>query len=444
MLAIRLPTSLEAIALIFGAQWIGGIPVLVSPSEPEAYQLRQLASLDCRIVVAESGGDPRVMTLAALTRHGGTAPPEPVSAPSGVAYLQRTSGTTGDPKAASLTHRNLVAGVQAIGVAVEVEASDVLVSWLPLFHDYGLVQFVFFPVYYGLPVHLLQPKLGQIRAWLRLVEAVGATVTGAPDFAYRLATRLFRNETVDVSSLRHAGSGGEPVRSSTIRAFESRFSVPGVVRPGYGLGETTLAVCVARVGSPLRVDLAGNVSCGPPLPGYEVRILESGTAARPHPTGEILVRGAGVFERYFGATETALDSDGWFRTGDLGYLDDLGELHVCGRVRAMIKRAGALIPARAVEEIVDRVSGVRRSAALGCADEGAGEDLVVVAEARRSEGLARTIERELSERLGFPPRRVVLVPPRTLPLTGSGKLRYEAIRLRLLSGEFAQLESGGA
>ncbi len=329
-----------------------------------------------------------------------------------------------------------------------IHQGDVLVSWLPLHHDLGLVQFAFAPLYFGRPAHLLQPALTNVRAWLATISRVRGTITASPDFAFRLATRVVEPGTVDLSSLRVAVNGGEPIRRSTVKEFEERFSLPGVMRSGYGLGEATLAVASLPAGLPLRTDAAGNVSCGPPLQGIDVRIMGAdGRVLGPGETGEIQARGETVFAGYWrdsAATREVL-RDGWLHTGDLGSLDDGGHLYVSGRLRAMIKRAGALVPARVVEEVVDMVDGVRLSAAIGCEDEAGMEDVVVIAEAslrildspRRCDGLRRAIEAGVQEALGFPPRAVVLVAPKSIPRSDSGKVKHVELRERYVSGRLA-------
>ena len=457
---LQLPTGLDAIRLIFSLQWIGAVPVLLNPALSAQTVARRLVPLGCRrVFVQEAGGvvagsEPggsdvlEAVSVRQLPAQSAPAPPSPACDSGDVAYLQPTSGTTGEPRAAAITHRSLMAQLRALGELHHINDRDVLVSWMPLHHDFGLVHFVFAPVYFGRPAHLLQPALSNVRAWLSTISRVRGTLTASPDFGYRLAARAVESGGLDLSSLRVAVNGGEPVRETTAEVFERRFSVPGVMRPGYGLGEATLAVASLPAGLPLRTDAAGNVSCGPPLLGIEVRIAGAdGRVLGPGETGEILVRGQTVFAGYWrdpAATREVL-KDGWLWTGDLGSVDADGHLYVSGRRRAMIKRAGALVPARAVEELVDDVDGVRLSAAIGCPDESGNEDVVVIAEAARKlihspgerAALERAIEVRVRQALGFPPHAVVLVIPKSIPRSDNGKVRHMALRELYLSGRLA-------
>ena len=269
-----------------------------------------------------------------------------------------------------ITQTNALASLAAAQEMLGIGPRDVLVSWVPPWHDLGLLRFVLGPVFFGAPCHLVPPAIRTLPLWLRTASEVRATLLGAPDFAWRLATRLVDPAGLDLSSLRYSTNGGEPVRRSTILAFEERFGVPGVIRPGYGLAEATLGVTGLRPGEALRVDDRGHVSCGRPFPGVEVRIAEDGTDG----VGEILVRGAAVFAGYFDQpTESAeILRGGWLHTGDAGRLDADGHLYVLGRRRAMLKRGGAPLAPREVEEAAAGLPGLRLAAAVGLAG-GAGE-----------------------------------------------------------------------
>jgi fatty-acyl-CoA synthase len=208
-----------------------------------------------------------------------------------------------------------------------------------------------------------------------------------------------------------------------------------VVCPGYGLAEVVAGVTLLPPGEGRRYDASGNMSCGPALPGVEVEIRgEAGSRSPTGTMGEIVVRSQSLFSGYWndpGATAEVL-VDGWLHTGDLGHLDGDGHLYVAGRKRSMIKRAGELIPARSVEEVVDVLDGVRRSAAIGVAGKGGAEELVVVVEYRGDETdhdvVARTAGRAVKEALGFGPSRVVVGGRGVVPLTENGKIRHVALR----------------
>jgi acyl-CoA synthetase (AMP-forming)/AMP-acid ligase II len=261
---------------------------------------------------------------------------------------------------------------------------------------------------------------------------VRGTITGAPDFAYRLATRLVPAESVDLSSLRFATNGGEPVRRSTISAFETCFGLHEVVRPGYGLAEATLGVTAVRTGEVVRDDARGNVSCGRALEGVEVRVDADDVTS-----GEILVRGPTVFAGYFDGEEASAKilRNGWLHTGDAGSLDDEGHLYVLGRRRAMLKRGGATLAPRELEEAAQSVEGVRIAAAVGiAASESMTEEVVVVVEADPNcERIAARVSEAVERALGFAPDRVVVQLPRTIPRTANGKIQHAVLREQLIA-----------
>jgi fatty-acyl-CoA synthase len=427
--ALALPSGVPFAEAFWGVQMLGATSCAFNPGVPEQTLARRTALVRPRVLVRE--GDLETAPPPAST------PPEPDLGPENLAFLQPTSGTTGEPRAVMIRHRNVLACMWANAVDGQIRHDDVLVNWVPPWHDLGLVRFVIATVYFGSTCHILQPAVRTIPAWLEAVGRVGGTVTAAPDFAFRLATRMVDPASVDLSTLRYLNNGGEPPRGSTIRGFEERFGVPGRVLPGYGLAEATLGVTVTMPGDPLTVDARGNVSNGRPFPGVEVRI--AGDGSEP---GEILVRGDIVFAGYFDSIEESHRSlkDGWLHTGDIGYLDQDGNLFVLGRSRAMIKRGGAVIAPRELEEAAQEVDGVRMAAALSMPSRSDLSDAIVVVvetgrqPARAPEATASEVSRSVVAACGFAPTRVVVAPPATIPLTGSGKLRYGRLRELLLDG----------
>lgn len=430
--ALVLPTSVTFIAAFYGAQLLGAVPVAINPRLPSHQIRRRIDALECRVVVTTDDAD----ALQAL-------PPRPLHAlptpsPDDLSHLQITSGTTGDSRAVMLRHRNVTATVLAARDRLEPRPDDVFVGWLPLHHDFGLIRFLLGPLLFGCPSHLVESSMGTLPTWLETISRTRATITGAPDVAYRLAPRLVPAARVNLRSLRVATSGGEVVRSSTIRAFEAHFDVPGRVRPGYGLAEATLGVTSLAPGDPLRVDASGHVTCGQAMTGVTVRIeSDDGTTAPAGTPGHIMVRSPGVFAGYLHDAAGTADvlRDGWLRTGDVGALDADGHLYVHGRERAMLKRGGAVIAPRELEEVADAVAGVRRSAAVDvrCEDEGS-ERIIIVAEVERHLGeherrAARDAIAQVTTRaVGFSPHDIVLVAPGAIPRTATGKIRYDALR----------------
>jgi long-chain acyl-CoA synthetase len=242
---------------------------------------------------------------------------------------------------------------------------------------------------------------------------------------------------VDLRSLRIATSGGEAIRASTITAFEERFGLTRIVQPAYGLTEGTLAVSSCSPGDPLRVDEAGNVSCGRALSGVDMRTVdEAGTPCQPGVEGEIQIRGDLLFSGYFGdeACTRAVLRDGWLQPGDRAMIDRDGHVFLRSRTRAMIKRGGAGISPREIEEPVERIAGVQGVAAVGITRSGgATEDVVVVVEMLEEERghaaqLALDVQRVAAAAVGVMPYSVLIVPRSAIPRTAGGKLRHAELR----------------
>lgn len=407
-------------------QLLGATPCAFNPSVPADTTWRRAERIRPRMVLSDQ--------VAAAVARARPVALEPESALGGddLAFLQPTSGTSGEPRAAMVRHRNVLAYLRASHDALEVHPHDVLVSWVPPWHDLGLVRFIIAAVCFGNPCHIVAPSIGTIGKWLETISDVGGTVSGAPDFAYRLATRLVDPRTVNLASLRLSTNGGEAVRRTTVEAFEERFDAPGSVSPAYGLAEATLGATASRPSERWAVDAHGNVSCGTPLPGVELRIDGEG----PDP-GEILVRSEQVFAGYFDDPEGTQDSlrDGWLHTGDVGYLDAQGRLYVLGRRRAMLKRGGAVIAPRELEEAAQAVDGVRIAAAVSIGYEAAlTEAITVVVEADPSKPvrpLEAAVRQAIVHTSGFGPEHVRVVAPRTIPRTANGKVRHDRLRAQL-------------
>ena len=458
---LLLPAGLDFVLAFYALQVLGAVPCAFDPQAPAAIAARRAARVRPRLVLigasrsdleralAECGERWRV--LQDVPRGGAAVARRGYAGEEDVAFLQPTSGTTGEPRAAVISQRNALASLAAARELLAAGPRDVLVGWVPPWHDLGLLRFVLGPVYFGAPCHLVPPAIRTLPRWLETAARVRATILGAPDFAYRLAARLVEPRGLDLSSLRVATNGGEAVRHSTILAFEEAFSVPGVVRPGYGLAEATLGVTGMRAGEPLRRDARGNVACGRPLRGVEVRIAAdaSDSPAPPGSPGEILVRGPGVFGGYLGqeAESRRVLRGGWLHTGDVGVLDADGYLYVLGRERALLKRGGAPLAPRELEEAAESVPGLRAAAAIAMpVAQGPGEELVLVVEPHPAAGvspsdLAVSAAAAVREAVGFAPDAVLVLRPRSLPRTPNGKVRHAALRAALASGA---VERGGA
>ena len=441
--ALVLPTSVDFVRGFYAALLLGAVPVAMNPRQRLPIVRRRCDELECTLAVIRppAGDDLEALrgmpwaTPADLEASASGLPSlRHTPAPDDLSHLQLTSGTSGAPRAAMILQRNVLASLTATHDLLQPTTDDVLVGWLPLHHDLGLMRFLFFPLYAGCGCHLIEPSMAALPVWLETITRVSGTITAAPDFAYRLATRLVDPARVQLRSLRAATNGGEAVRLTSIRSFEQRFGVPGVVLPGYGLAEATLGVSSVRPGEALTIDASGHVACGRPQLGVTVAIVdESNVRLAAGVRGRIVVSGPTVFAGYWQDPEQTAEviKDGWLDTGDEGALDAEGRLFVLGRSRAMIKRAGVTIAPREVEEAADEVAGVRRSAAIGMAvgDGDLTEDVVVIVEVdrRRDTGdaaLQAAVADRIRAAIGVAPRDVVLVSPGTIPRTPTGKTRY--------------------
>jgi len=462
-IAIVLPTCEEFFFAFFGALALGAVPVPLYPTLDAELKARVFRSCEARAVVtidwfradveaarAEAPDLRHLLTPDVLD--GGHAVAAPLRASEEeVCFLQYTSGSTSVPRGVVLSHGNVMATVRMMVEAVQVAPADRLVSWLPLYHDMGLIGLAFGALYTGAALVLLPPDLRNPRTWLEAITEHRAHVTVSPDFGYRNCVRNIHDTSgLDLSSLRMALSGAEPVRLSTIRAFQERFGVGDIFAPAYGLAEATLAVAVWPHGQPVRVDPTGSfVSVGRPCRGVRVEIAGPDGAGRAPvgQIGEILVRSPGVMQGYYRdpeATARAL-RDGWLHTGDFGLLDAEGYLFITGRIKDVIIVRGQNVVPGDVEEAVDHVAGVRYSAAIGIESERTGtQRLHVVAEVRspdlESADLARIahdVTQAVRQRSGLRPARVLLVKPQTIPKTSSGKIQRSALAVMVAEGRVA-------
>jgi 1-acyl-sn-glycerol-3-phosphate acyltransferase len=402
-----------------------------------------------------------------------------VRKPGDIALLQYTSGSTGDPKGVTLTHANLLANIRSVGEAMQLTSEDVGVSWLPLYHDMGLIGAWLTLLHFGTPLAVMSPLtfLTRPERWLWAFHKHRGTIAAAPNFAYELCVRKIADrdiEGLDLSSWRAALNGAEPVNPETLGRFEERFSKYGFRReallPVYGLAEASLAVTFPPLDRGPRVDFVNRgrftregraepaspddraiafVSSGMPIPRHEVRIVDGSGAELPDRTeGFLWFRGPSATSGYYNnpAATRALFPEGsgeqaWVDTGDRAYRAD-GEIFVTGRVKDIIIKGGRNLYPHEVEEIAARAEGIRKGCvvAFGLKDEGSGtEKLVVVAETRESDAARRSaisaaISQEVSAGLGLPPDRVELIPPGSIPKTSSGKLRREETRQLYVAG----------
>jgi acyl-CoA synthetase (AMP-forming)/AMP-acid ligase II len=450
------PTCAEFFYTFFGALRIGAVPVPIYPTLGVEATARIFRDSEAKAVATvgwfRQGVDesvaqaPEVRTVLEPPDLDVAAPPPALhpAAEDDLAFLQYTSGSTGQPRGVMLTHGNVMSTVRLMAEAAGLTAGDRVVSWLPLYHDMGLIGCAFTPPLTAAPLWLLPPDLRNPRQWLELITAVRATFTVSPDFGYRNCVRNVRDTgDLDLSSLKGALSGAEPVRMSTIEAFEARFGLKNVILPCYGLAEATLAVAIWPRATPRRLDPTGRfVSVGRPCPGVRVAIAAPAGDEGPGQTemlgpgveGEICVQSPGVMRGYYRnpeATARVLTPDGWLRTGDLGFVDGEGYLYITGRIKDVMILGGENVVPADVEDIVDHVPGIRYGAAVGIDSERTGtQRLHVVAEVRdeaASPEVYRDLAREIVQRVhagrGHRPARVLLVRAGSIPKTSSGKLQ---------------------
>ncbi|OGI55801.1 MAG: acyl-phosphate glycerol 3-phosphate acyltransferase [Candidatus Muproteobacteria bacterium RIFCSPHIGHO2_12_FULL_60_33] len=486
--AIMLPTGLEYFFAFYGVLRAGGIPVPIYPparlSQIEEHLRRHArilanARAAMLITVAEAKPFARLLRLQVEGLRTVVTPAEllEAAAPAGqtavqaqdIALLQYTSGSTGNPKGAILTHANLLANIRAMGEAIGANSSDVFVSWMPLYHDMGLIGAWLGSLYYAVPLAVMSPLtfLTRPERWLWAIHRHRATLSGAPNFGYELCLRRVQDrdlEGLDLSSWRTAFNGAEPVSPDTIARFHERFSRYGFRRetmyPVFGLAESSVGLAFPPLGRAPIIDCIQReslmregravptsaddatalrfVACGQPLPGHQIRLIDStGYEVSEREEGRLEFQGPSATSGYFRNPEETrrLFHDGWLDSGDLAYMAG-GDVYITGRVKDVIIRAGRNIYPHELEEAIGNLPGMRKGciAVFGSIDRAtATEKLVVLAETRETEPDARerlqtAITALAVDLAGAAPDDVVLVSPHTVLKTSSGKVRRAASR----------------
>ena len=401
-----------------------------------------------------------------------------------IAFLQYTSGSTGDPKGVVLTHANLLANIHSIVSGLEIRPDDACVSWLPLYHDMGLIGAWFVPLFIGIPLIVMSPLafLSRPERWLRAIQKHRATIAPAPNFAYELCVRKIADkdlEGLDLSSWRAATNGAEPVRAETLERFAKRFAPygfnPKALMAVYGLAEASLAISVPRLGDGYKVDRIERatfesegraipartgdsaalefVNAGRPLPSVEVRIVDTnGRNLGERQEGQLWFRSPSATSGYYRnpeATRELMRDGDWLDSGDLAYWGE-GELYITGRAKDVIIKAGRNLYPHEIEEIAGRVKGVRTGCvvAFGAPDERTGTERLIVAAEIRDPGNAKQIEAEISravdEAMGMPPDVIALLRPQSIPKTSSGKLRRSDTRRLYLDGKLGKKQQSAS
>jgi acyl-CoA synthetase (AMP-forming)/AMP-acid ligase II len=492
---ICLPTCSELVVAIYGVMLAGGVCV---PLYPQPSLTRGLArwkerilavsriAQPCGAVVAPEGRLHLASTLeqvgeglfavtpAQLEEGVGTTGAAAPVRPEDLAFIQFTSGTTRQPRGVSVTHAALMANIEALVTGMGLGPADRSVSWLPPYHDMGLVGHIFTPVCCAVHQHLMPPQrfLEQPARWLELIGQVRATQTTAPNSAYSMCvTRIpqARRRGLELGTLRWALNGAELVLAETLDRFSNTFADAGferaAFRPVYGLAEATLAATFSSPNGGPRVDWvdrhhlaaegmarpmpvgAGGaqafVSVGAPIPGHELKLVNHHRPCAEREVGEIWFRGPSVMRGYFNNPSATIEvlRDGWLRTGDLGYSVG-GALHVTGRRKELIIKRGRNYQPQDFEAACLEVPELRpgRTVAFGASNSVSGtEDIVLVAEVRdparaADPQLVRRVISVVGEHTGLPPDRVELLQPGVLPKTTSGKLQRGKVRAAYESG----------
>jgi len=487
--ALMLPTGRDFFVAFFGILYAGAVPVPIYPpmrmAQLEDHLRRQagiLRNAGARMLVtvpegrrfavllqAQVASLTAVESVAALAAPTGSRAPLPPVNETATALIQYTSGSTGAPKGVVLTHANMLANIRALGRAMEASSADIFVSWLPLYHDMGLIGAWLGTLYFAVPLYVMSPLSFLVRpeSWLWAIHRFRATLSASPNFGFELCLNKIDDaalEGLDLSSLRMVANGAEPVSVQTLRRFTEKFARrgfrPDAMAPVYGLAENAVGLAFpppgrvpvidrvdrealgrrgvaepARADDPHPLEI---VSCGRPIPGNEIRIVDdTGREVAERHEGRLEFRGPSATQGYFdNETRTReLIRDGWLDSADRAYMAG-GDVFVTGRIKDIIIRAGRHIYPQEIEEAIADISGIRKGcvAVFGTTDHASGtERVVVLAETRETDPAARAVLRARAQELaneiaGTPPDDVVLAPPRTVPKTSSGKLRRSAAK----------------
>lgn len=493
-IAIMLPTDAEFFQSFMGVLLAGAVPVPIypplRPDRIEAYAIREariLNNAQVRMLITFTRAEmlskilqtsvpslKAVLNAAELISEN-TSPPNMTFTGDQPALIQYTSGSTGDPKGVLLTHNNILANIRSIEKPMHIQPSDAIVSWLPLYHDMGLMSWMG-TIYYGVPFIALSPIsfLNRPERWLWLLHYHRATISAAPNFAYELCVKRIEEsqiEGLDLSAWRVALNGAEAVRPETLKRFYHKFKSYGLkeetLTPVYGLAENTVALTFPDITQPPRIDTidrnafeqhlkatpstAKNAlafACeGKAIPDHEIRVVNEANEPLPERhIGHLQFRGPSAMCGYYLNAEATKKAyrDGWWDTGDFAYMAD-GELFVTGREKDLIIKGGRNLYPETIEDVTGQVGGVRRGCvvAFGVTDADTGtEKIIVVAESKlphdEHERLCNTILSETSNTLGISPDDIIIVPPHTIPKTSSGKLQRSACKEAYLKHELTR------
>ena len=486
--AIMLPTGRDYFFSFFGILLTGAVPVPIYPpvrrSQLEDHLHRHSGILNncvatvlitmpeakvvARLLKSQVPSLREVVTVNDLCSVSADYV-RPAISPDDIAFLQYTSGSTGNPKGVVLTHGNLLANIRAMGKAVAATPDDVFVSWLPLYHDMGLIGAWLGSMYFAMLMVVMSPLsfLSRPERWLWAIHQYRGTLSASPNFGFEFCLLRLKDEAIeglDLSSWRLAFNGAEPVSVDSIHGFIHRFQPFGfkteAMMPVYGLAESSVGLAFPPLNRKPVIDrikrdefsLGGQavpaepedkyalqfVGCGGALSGHQIRIVDSNCKKLPErQQGDLQFRGPSVTSGYYRnpeATKKLFVGD-WLDSGDLGYIAG-GDVFITGRNKDVIIRAGRNVYPPEVEEVVGNIEGIRKGCVVAFAARDrhySTERLVILAETRitdpaTKQSLKNQISEISSDLIGLPPDEVILAPPHTVLKTSSGKVRRSACR----------------
>lgn len=485
------PTTRHLITAIQGIWLAGGclvtmpLPMRMGALDVFIDQTRQrIRNADSKLVlidpelaafVERTEGDPPFLALDDLVGDP-SAYKRPKSDEDSLAVLQFTSGSTSEPKGVMLPHRAICNNLSGAWEAAQMTHDDVIISWLPLYHDMGLIGLLTIPMTLGSTLVQGAPQdfLARPIRWLQWIDRYRGTGTAGPNFSYALATRAMRrtDEQLDLSTMRIWLNGAEPVDPDTFRKFFETGRDLGLrsetAFPAFGMAEVCIAGTFPVPGAGLRTDWIDKKSLehdrlaveaepgtdgatelvflGSAVPGLEVSIVDpiTGEACKDRVVGELRITGNSLTSGYYQNDEATseLIVDGWLHTGDLAYTVD-GELVVCGRIKDVIIVGGRNVYPQDIEKVAGEVSGVRTGNVIAFGTEGrlGAQNIIVVAEARADnlDDVERNLNGVITDAIGIPPKQIVFVEPGSVPKTSSGKLQRSACRMQFETDELARL-----
>lgn len=475
--------NLESIFAFWGALLLGAIPSMMSPLteklDPDIYT-QSIALVvkhaEAKLILTNDDFAPKLAQWVPCPVHGTLhltedLPAPPLYSPSTdeIAFLQHSSGTTGLQKGVALSHQAVLNQLASYGDSLNLQEDEVIVSWLPLYHDMGLIAGFLMPLIQGLHLVLMSPFdwVMHPAMMFKAIHDYGGTYCWLPNFAYNHSARRIRRrdtEELSLKTIRAFINCSEPVHHESHQLFLERFGALGLeskqLAVSYAMAENTFAVTQTPIGKAARVDIVDRVaieqnklampctpeqssaqylvSCGAPITGVEVRIVNTeGEAIAERHIGEIAIRSSFMLTSYYRRPDLNADiwHDGWYLTGDMGYMAD-GELYVIGRKKDLIINAGKNIYPGDIEAIANTVAGVYpgRVVAFGVYDEREGTELIgLVAESEASDedekrAIAQAIRQKIAQQSTVTLSYVHIAPPRWLIKTSSGKIARAANR----------------